>query len=373
MARAVTRQLALDEAAAGVVAFLIEHHLTMAYVSQHRNLDDPEEIRRFVAVVGDEERLALLMLHTFADSHGTSNQFWTAHKDALLRELYARAREVVSRPQLATAAEVRQRDELVRVVEGLVAGEVPAAEVAAHFDHCPPRYFTSRPAEEIAADLRLIHRHFVATVREGEDPRAVTAQWQHLPERGCSVFKAVTLDRSGVFSDLTGILTAARLNILGADIFTRADGLALDRFVVTDVTTRLPARESQTHRVEDALREVFVGGRAVKDLLAALPTSVLGTGLPDLKLPTRIRFDNAASPEQTVIEVETEDKPGLLHTLVRVLAELDLDVALAKITTDCGAAIDTFYVTLPRRRKLLDRELQRVVERRLRDELRHLR
>jgi [protein-PII] uridylyltransferase len=92
-----------------------------------------------------------------------------------------------------------------------------------------------------------------------------------------------------------------------------------------------------------------------------------------LKLPTRIRFDNAASPEQTVIEVETEDKPGLLHTLVRVLAELDLDVALAKITTDCGAAIDTFYVTLPRRRKLLDRELQRVVERRLRDELRHLR
>ncbi|MBK9139197.1 MAG: [protein-PII] uridylyltransferase [Verrucomicrobia bacterium] len=373
MARAVTRQLGLDNAATGLVTFLIEQHLTMAYVSQHRNLDDPEEIRRFAALVGDFERLTLLTLHSYADAKGTSEQFWTGHKDALLRELYTLAHRVLSGRAITSVGDAQEREELARAVRQQVGPEVPDAEVAAHFDGCPPRYFTLRSPDDIAADLRLIHQYLVTTVQEGDDPRAAAVAWQHVPDHGYSVLKVATLDRPAIFSDLTGILTAARLNILGAEIFTRSDGLALDSFVVTDAAARLPAKEAQTRRVETWLREVLVEGRNVNELLGALTPSAVGTGLPDLKLPTRIRFDNAATPEQTVIEVETEDRLGLLHTLVRVLAELELDVALAKITTDCGAAIDTFYVTLPRGQRLLGRDEQRRVEQRLRQELKNLR
>jgi [protein-PII] uridylyltransferase len=110
----------------------------------------------------------------------------------------------------------------------------------------------------------------------------------------------------------------------------------------------------------------------VQELLASLSDPVLGASLPDLKLPTHIRFDNVSSADYTVVEVETEDRLGLLHTLVRVLTELKLDTSVAKISTDCGVAIDTFYLTDALRHKLLPRDQQRAVERRLREELKKL-
>lgn len=372
MALAATRQLGLDDAATKVVTFLIEQHLTMAYVSQHRNLDDPEEIRRFASGVGDCERLALLMLHTYADSNGTNDKFWTGHKDALLRELYGLAHRQLSGREFFDAADARQRSELARSVRRLLKDEVPADEFEAHFNQCPPRYFTLRRPEDIAADLRLVHRYLETTIQSGEDLRIVVPAWEHLPDRGYSVLKVCTMDRPGIFSHLTGILTAARLNILSAEIFTRDDDLVLDTFVVTDAATSEPAKDAQIRRTETNLREVFVGGRDVRELLASLSRPVLGAGLPDLKLPTHIRFDNVSSADSTVVEIETEDRLGLLHTLVRVLTELKLDTSVAKIGTDCGVAIDTFYLTDAFQRKLLSRDLQRAVDRRLREELKKL-
>ncbi|MFM8359734.1 MAG: hypothetical protein ACKOET_14405, partial [Verrucomicrobiota bacterium] len=48
---------------------------------------------------------------------------------------------------------------------------------------------------------------------------------------------------------------------------------------------------------------------------------------------------------RTVIDIEAEDRVGLLHALSLALYELGLDIALARVVTEKGAALDTFYVT----------------------------
>ena len=62
-------------------------------------------------------------------------------------------------------------------------------------------------------------------------------------------------------------------------------------------------------------------------------------------MATQIYFDNDVSDERTLIEIETEDRLGLLYTISQTFTELNLDIAAARIVTDRGAAIDSFYVS----------------------------
>jgi [protein-PII] uridylyltransferase len=83
------------------------------------------------------------------------------------------------------------------------------------------------------------------------------------------------------------------------------------------------------------------------------------------RIPTRIYLDNDASETRTFIEVETEDRIGLLYTISQVFTELDLDISAAKIVTEKGAAIDSFYIREVDGGKILDPARQRAIEEQL--------
>ena len=84
------------------------------------------------------------------------------------------------------------------------------------------------------------------------------------------------------------------------------------------------------------------------------------------RIPTRIHFDNEASETRTLLEIETEDRIGLLYAISQKLSELDLDISAARISTEKGAAIDSFYVREEDESKVLAPERHHSIERRLR-------
>jgi len=233
----------------------------------------------------------------------------------------------------------------------------------------PPRYFTLHEVEEIATDLRLVHRFMKRqlSLSPDDEPLEPMSSWQNEPDRGCTTLRVCTWDRPGLFNKITGTLTASGLNILAAQIFTRTDSIILDTFSVVDARTGLPAAREERERFEKlACRVMTRDEEDLAALIARLPSvPPLYHSVEDDRIVTTIHFDNESSETCTVLDLETEDHVGLLYTVTRELALLGLDIVLARISTEKGAAVDSFYLTESGGGKVVDAGRQGEILRRL--------
>jgi [protein-PII] uridylyltransferase len=363
----VAKRLDLDAATTRTLRLIIENHLAMSQISQRRDLEDLAVIRNFAAQIQNTENLRLLTLHTFADTLGTSDKLWNGFKDSLLQSLYRKTEEQLTGGTAFIRAEEKQRELLAGEVRELMARTVSEEELQAHFASLPPRYFQIHSAREILSDLTLVHLFMRHQLGEEDLALEPVVTWHNEPDRGYTAMKVCTWDRHGLFSKIAGSLTAAGLNILSAQIFTRYDGMILDTFFVTDARTGLLANKEEREKYETYLNQVLTGDVDFSALIARQKVAhPLYQSLEGERISTIIRFDNETSDTRSVIDLEAEDHVGLLYTISQALAELDLDIYLAKISTEKGAAIDSFYVSERDGGKILEGERQQEVERRLR-------
>ncbi len=368
LAMRVAKRLGLDGAATHTLRLVIEHHLLMASVSQRRDLDDPAVIRNFAKRAQNPETVSLLTLHTLADSLATSDKLWNGFKDSLLWSLHLKAMRLMSGGTEFVRAEEKQRELLMEEVQRLLPAQLNGEELQAHFASLPARYFQIQPAREILDDLVLAHRFMRLQVSDEESPLAPVINWHNDPDRACNAVKVCTWDRAGLFSKIAGSLSAAGLNIFSAQIFTRSDGIVLDTFFVNDARTGALAGTDQRDQFEQVIREALTGGELDLHALIARqkntrPAYQAYTGE---RIPTTIRFDNESSETRTIIEIETEDRIGLLYAISETLSELDLDISAARINTEKGAAIDSFYVRELGEGKVTIAQRQQAIERKLR-------
>jgi [protein-PII] uridylyltransferase len=63
-----------------------------------------------------------------------------------------------------------------------------------------------------------------------------------------------------------------------------------------------------------------------------------------LDFPTRVTVENKTHPAFTIVQIQTPDRLGLLYELLSAFGAENVSIALSRISTEKGAAIDTFYV-----------------------------
>ena len=366
----VARRLNLDGATTHSLRLLIEHHLSMAQVSQRRDLEDAGVIRSFATQVQNVENLKMLTLLTFADSRATSDKLWNEFKDSLLWQLHLKALQVLQGGTEFVRAEERQRQLLKDEVAREAPKNISAEEIDAHFEALPGRYFDIHQAREIMVDLTQAHRFMHHQIAEEEKALEPIVYWHNEPDRGYTVVKICTWDRAGLFSKIAGSFAAAGINILSAQVFSRDDGIVLDTFFATDARSGKLVNREEREQFEAILSQTLVGEKVDFPAIMAKgrrPKSLFQS-LEGERLPTKINFDNETSDFYTIVEIETEDRLGLLYTVSHIFAELGLNIELAKISTEKGAAIDAFYVT-EAGKKILDAARQRFIATHLRQAL----
>jgi [protein-PII] uridylyltransferase len=195
----------------------------------------------------------------------------------------------------------------------------------------------------MAAHVRLIER-----LRD----EPVATELFHYPDLGTSDFVVVTRDTPGLFALIAGTLAAHQVNVLSAQIETRADGIAVDTFHVNDPRGDAIDDESRWEHLTGDLRRTLAGEVSMEALLTARPPRAPAALLPKPVARARVTVDNSVSDSRTVVEVKAPDRVGLLYRVTRALAEAGCDIATAKIATDLDQAFDAFYVTDRARRKI---------------------
>jgi [protein-PII] uridylyltransferase len=374
LAQNVSRRLDLDGAKSHTLRLLIENHLAMAQISQRRDLDDSTVIENFARQIQTTGNLVLLTLHTIADSMGTSNQLWNGFKDAVLWRLYKKSRQVLGGGTEFLLAEARQRELLIEEVQRIAPPTFDPAEIQAHINNLPPRYCQINDGRDILGDVLQVHRFIQLQLSESED-NALTPiiTWHNEPDRGYTTVKLCTWDRERFFTHITGCLTAAGLNILGAEILTRFDGIILDTFYVADARTGQLANREEREKFEYLVQNLLTG--APLDLPALIakvrPAAAIYKSLDGERIPTLVELDNATSATRTIVDLQAEDRVGLLYDVSRALLESNVQIHLAKILTEKGAAIDTFYIAERDGSKVLDPERQQAFKYRLRQAVQH--
>ena len=344
-AQKVARRLQLTPEQRKMLVFLVDNHDLMARTARQRDLSDSTTIEEFAAIVGHQEHLNALMLMTVADGLGVGDEkIWNSWTESLAWQLYRHTSRFLAdsagfrRQRFAELQELKQTvtEDLARDFE---------MEIEAHFASLPERYLLTHTAAEIADHIRLV-REFLEERWNTEDHKLdPVVRWISHPNAGHSEMWVCTWDRRQLLARICGTLAVNELSILNADIYTRHDGLVLDIFRITTPRFEAVDDKRDQHRVEKLLSEALQGDSYDFAPLLAKIFRRRFTWERTLDFPTRISISVDASPNYTVVDIATPDRLGLLYEYLRAVSDAGFQIAVARITTEKGAAIDSFYIT----------------------------
>ncbi|MGH7285741.1 MAG: ACT domain-containing protein, partial [Polyangiaceae bacterium] len=330
-------RLGLDAEETAEARAIVREHLTMYHVAARRDLSDEATIEEFCRAVRGRQGLRDLYLCTVADITTTSPAAMTSWKSRMLEELFVAAdthlkggaRAEIDRERLAHARE-----------SALEAWQGDPAALEIFLSSMDARYLLANAGDAMARHAK------VSLERKKSDVNAAIFPTRH-PE--ISELCVVADDRPGLLASISAAITANRLEVLAAQVYSRSTDRGVEAVDLFSVRDRVDAKDGVSNAMPRLLRDLgdVCSGRV--DAEALLRERVGSTSTwrqrPSPNVPTEIVLDDRASRRHTVIEVFAKDRPGLLHTLAHALHELGLSIVLSKINTEGTRVADVFYVT----------------------------
>ena len=134
------------------------------------------------------------------------------------------------------------------------------------------------------------------------------------------------------------------MNIVKANAFSNASRIVVDTFYFTDRFRTLEMNLQEWDRLKKSIASVVKGEADVARMLRDRLKSEKGNGTK-VKIVTQIEFDDSCSAHSTMMQVLTQDRPGLLYRMCSVVSKHECNIEIALIETEGQMAIDVLYLT----------------------------
>ncbi len=346
LAAKVCQRLAYTGDRLRLIIFLVDHHLTFWKTSTTKDIGDLETITEFAAAMKNVSSMEALHLFTYVDSNGTNDEAWNDWKASLMAQLHRRTTSYFE-------DRAKYRKEFTRPVsetkEKVLAklSEDYREEIEAHFSAMPGRYFRHRGSTSITRHVKLFRRFFQRIRKPGNESLIPVLGWEARPNEGYSVLEVAGWNRHHLLAKVAGALAARNLNILSADLYTRADDLVLDIFRVCTATFNPVTSPREIERIQKLMDDEFGIEKEVnfRSLIEErVKPSITQEEPPNFDIPQRVYLSNEDNDSSTVLEIQAQDRIGLLYDIFTVLGNLEAEVLNARISTQAGAAIDRFFL-----------------------------
>ena len=317
-----------------LVVWLIRNHLLMSITAQRKDISDPNVVNAFATQVEDLPRLDHLFLLTVADIRATNYTLWNGWKGALLTELYHATRKVLRR---GLSNPIKEHE--------IIAEH--KAEARRSLNRCGLRnhsidtfwarlgndYFLRYSAGEIAWHAQAVIAH---------PPKEPLLLIRQQTQRGGTEIFLYTPIRDYQFVTTTAALDRIGLNIVDARIIPSNDDYTLDTYIVLEEDGKSILSPLRITEIKQALQSIFTTDDRSEELPARRR---MKRHMRHFAVMPRIHFHQDEENQYTVIEMVATDQPGLLSRLAACLAQCQVHLHTAKITTLGEQVEDIFFVT----------------------------
>ncbi len=348
-ARAFALHHGLSEYDTRLLAWLVQNHLVMSTTAQRKDVSDPDVITEFATQVATQTRLDYLYLLTVADIRATNPNLWNSWRNSLLMELYlatSRAfRRGLSNPVDQNDVIRETKLEAMRLLRD--SGPVPE-QVDELWQSFGEEYFLRYSADRVAWHTRAILQH-----RDRNAPLVLIQSQGQYGRGGTEVF-IHTSDSDRLFAIITTTLDQLALNIVDARVISTLDGRTLDTYTVLEQDGTPIAQPPRLAEIAETVR--------AKLQIPVIPKRPaprhLARQIKHFNIPTRVTFVPDPHGERTIMEVTTNDRPGLLAQISHAMTQCKVRLQNAKIATLGERVEDIFFIT-DEKNQALDDEAQR--------------
>ena len=332
IASVVCPRLGLSKEETKTVEWLILYHLLMSKTAFRYELGDARVIKSFVDKVKSVERLKLLLVLTVADIKGVGPEIWNDWKGSLITELYSKSFDMLQKDNVNELIKTPKKSfEIFLVENGLTNSD--AKKYCSYYYN---NYW------EIFKLSRIIN-HYEIFRNMYKDSKKFKVHLFDESKLKATELLVIAPDHHGLFSLISGLVSASGYDVVNAKIITRSDGYALDTFFIQN-KNRQPIIEEHSKKkllkiISQGLEGNFNVEKALNKRWEEIPARFRA-----IKAPTRVIIDNNMSDEYSILEIKCKNAPGVLYRITKVITSLGLQINTANVSTYGDRVVDIFYI-----------------------------